>query len=215
MSSSLLTSSSLRRFAVALCASSLVAVSLSSGGAAAALPVRMPTIDTHKAWNGTDYIWPFGRPDTSTYGQVITIPNGMSRLTKFNFYLAEYEGSGSLVLRGEVYAWDGTKATGPAVWESHPRTVSYGDSDFHRKQFRPHGVDDLQPGAQYVLFASISKDYEECTDGYELKWATVPDETYPEGTLVFSNDSGDESMWTSTAWESWWGADMAFKAWLS
>jgi hypothetical protein len=215
MSGSLLASSKLRRFAVAMCAPALVVVTLASGGAAAAMPTRDATLNTVTAWNHIDGVFSFGRPDTSTYGQVITVPAGMTRLTRFNFYMSDEGASGSLILRGEVYAWDGTKATGSALWEGNPRTVDYADSNYHRKQFRPHGVDNLTPGAQYVIFASISKDWEQCTDGYPLTWGGVSDTTYPDGTFVFINDSGDESQWTTTDWTTTWGIDLAFKAWLS
>src|SRR4051812_30208739 len=104
MNGSIFWTSTMRRFSVGLCASALVAVSLASGGAASALPVRAPTLDTHAAWNGSDGVSSFGRPDTSTYGQVITIPEGKTRLTRFNFYLTDSGASGSLVMRGEVYA---------------------------------------------------------------------------------------------------------------
>lgn len=139
----------------------------------------------------------------------------MTRLTRFNFYLRAPAMSGSLVLRGEVYAWDGHKAVGPALWEGDPRTVTYDDHTYHRKQFKPHGVIDLEPGQQIVIFASISKDYEQCTEGYQVDWQTAPDGSYPDGTFVFLNDAGDESQWTTEDWTTTWGIDLLFKAWLS
>ena len=100
-------------------------------------------------------------------------------------------------------------------WESTPRTVAYDDAAFHRKQFRPRGVVHLQPGRQYVIFASISKDYAECSDGYALQYGAVPDGTYPDGTLVFLNNGGDASNWTTENWTSGYNLDLVFKAWLS
>jgi hypothetical protein len=205
----------LRRLAIVGCASALVAVTLASGGAASALPARSATINTVDDWNRSGGVSHFGRGSTPTYGQVITIPEGMTRLTRFNFYLTDGGGyMGSLVLRGEVYAWDGSKPTGPPLWEGKPRTVD-AESFYRRKQFRPHGVGELHPGEQYVIFASVSKDYEECTDDYPLTWGSVPDSTYSDGTFVFINDGGDESRWTSEEWTTTWGIDLAFKAWLS
>jgi hypothetical protein len=212
MRGSIFASPILRRIAVAWCAVSLVSVSQASGGAASPLPRRDPTINTWPAWQG-GVVTSFGCPHTSTYGQVITVPEGMTRLTRFNFYQSDSGLPGSLIMRGEVYAWDGSKATGTPLWESRPRPVDYADEDFHRKQFRPHGVDDLEPGAQYVIFASVSKDWERCDD-YGLSWEYVHNHEYRPGTFVYLNDAGDASQWTSSAWGTS-GIDLAFKAWLS
>jgi hypothetical protein len=171
------------------------------------------TIDTYGAWDGSTAIATFGRPDTSTYGQVITVPQAKTSIWRFSFYLTDAGSEGSLTMRGEVYRWNGTQATGDAVWESAPRVVDYADSGFHRESFNPHGAK-VEPGETYVLFASVSKDYEDCTDGYPTSWASVSDSTYAPGTFVFLNDGGDESQWTTQAWTTTWGQDLAFKAHL-
>ena len=67
-------------------------------------------------------ICPFGYPDTATYGQVITAPADDTQLDSFTFFMAI--STGTVVMRGEVYAWDGQKATGPNLFESAPQTVS-------------------------------------------------------------------------------------------
>jgi hypothetical protein len=187
------------------CAVAFAFVALGSSPAAA--------ISTYKSWDGAQYVYPFGCPDTTTYGQVITAPNKHT-LNKFAFSWANSDGStGSMVVRGEVYAWDGTKATGSALWESKPRTISYGDGLFHQETFKP-GALPMTPGAQYVLFASIDKDYEQCGNNYELIWGLVDDSVYPGGTFVYQNNSGDENQWTLTGWSTY-GGDLAFKAALS
>ncbi len=166
-------------------------------------------INTYRAWNGTDYVYPFGCADTTTYGQVITVPN-TNTLNKFSFWWAN-DTTGSMVVRGEVYAWDGQKATGNAIWESKPKTISYGDSSFHKQTFRT-GPLPLTPGAQYVLFASIAKDYAKCTNSYELVWADVDDSTYAAGTFVYQNNGGDSSQWTTVPWSTTYGKDAAIIA---
>ena len=93
------------------------------------------------------------------------------------------------------------------------RREAFGDGLFHKEVFTPNGIS-VTPGAQYVLFASIDKDYEQCTGDYELAWGSVSDDAYLRGTFVYQNNSGDESQWTSSAW-SVYGADLAFKAYLS
>jgi hypothetical protein len=173
-----------------------------------------PTIDTYIDW--TDgYAAAFSRPETPTYGQVITVPADETDLVRFRFYLSHFSGTGHLVLRGEVYAWNGTMATGQALWEGVPRRIAYAltDTDYHRVGFHVGGLA-LAAGAQYVLFGSISKDYEQATPGYQLKWASVPDDSYRPGTFVYLSDLGDESRWTSDSWVTDYGPDLAFKAWL-
>jgi hypothetical protein len=83
------------------------------------------TINTWKQWT-KQQIAAQGPGETwaDTFGQVITVPRGRSRLDKFEFYMDLWSKSGQLVMRGEVYAWDGQKATGQALWESAPRTVA-------------------------------------------------------------------------------------------
>jgi hypothetical protein len=49
-----------------------------------------------------------------------------------------------------------------------------------RKLFKPAGIS-VTPGAKYVLFASIDKDFEQCTGGYTLAWASVSDSAYGRG----------------------------------
>ena len=168
------------------------------------------SINTYKDWNGTDYVYPFGCSDTTTYGQLITAPS-KNMLKKFSFWWANAGGSGSMVVRGEVYAWDGSEATGSALWESKPRTISYSDSSFHKETFKP-GALPLTPGAQYVLFASIAKDYEQCTNNYELVWGDVDDTSYSGGTFVYQNNGGDEFQWTTVPWTTTYGKDAAFIA---
>jgi len=185
----------------AACAAAFTIAGLSTSSA--------KTINTYQDWNGSDYVFPFGCADTTTYGQLITAPK-KNMLKKFSFWWAN-ESSGSMVVRGEVYAWDGTKATGSALWESKPRHISYSDSSFHEETFKP-GALPLTPGAQYVLFASIAKDYEKCTNDYELIWGIVDDSSYADGTFVYQNNGGDESQWTTVPWTTTYGRDTTFIA---
>jgi hypothetical protein len=207
-------SSFLRRAVVTGCAAAFTVAALGSTQASASTAKRHPTINTYKFWKGSRYIWPFGCSNTTTYGQVITVPSGKSHLRKFVFAWRNYSGSGSMVVRGEVYAWAGSKATGASLFESAPRTIAFGDSVFHKEGFRLPGGIAVTPRQKYVIFASIAKDYEQCTDSYELAWGGVPDSKYARGTFVYQNNGGDESQWTSSGWTTNYGIDLAFKAYL-
>jgi hypothetical protein len=172
-------------------------------------PALASAISTYGSWDGSTSVVPFGCPNTTTYGQVITIPKGITHLGKFHFSWVNLN-SGSMVVRGEVYAWDGTKATGSALYESKRKTISFNDGLFHKVGFRANLVP-VTSGAQYVIFASIDKDYEQCTNSYEVGWGYIGSDAYSGGTFVYQNNGGDENQWTTTPWTSFGGPDVAFK----
>jgi len=168
------------------------------------------TINTYQGWDGSQRVGEFGCPNTTTYGEVITALKNAT-LNKFSFWWTnDNSGGGSMVVRAEVYAWDGTKATGSALWESDTRTIAYGDSAFHEEKFKP-GALPLTPKAKYVLFATIDKDFSQCKNDYLLDWGLVADTVYPKGTFVYQNNGGDSSQWTTTPWDVY-GSDLVLIA---
>src|SRR6478609_9177673 len=172
-----------RRVAVTGCAAGLAILALGTVSASAGVAGAKPTINTYKTWDGSTFVSSFGCPDTTTYGQVITVPSGKTKLNKFTFSWKNLS-TGSMKVRGEVYAWDGAKATGSALYQSEARFVSFGDSLFHFETFKPNGVP-VTAGHQYVIFASIDKEYEKCKNGYELVWAWLGTDGYAGGNFVF------------------------------
>ena len=62
-------------------------------------------IDTTSSWDGSNFIGGFGYPNTATYGQTVTTPNGDTVLDSFSF---EMDLPANLLFRGEVYAWNGS-----------------------------------------------------------------------------------------------------------
>jgi hypothetical protein len=193
----------LRRSAIVAGVAALgIAVTFSSSASAsvASESKAKAVINTYKSWDGGSSVVPFGCPDTSTYGQVITIPAKKHKLTKFTFYMAGQAAAGqSMVVRGELYAWNGTMATGSAVAESSPQTLAFGDSGIHAVTFKT-GSAKVKAGKQYVIFASIDKDYESCTGDYELSWASVDGSVYAGGDFAFQNNTGAEGNWTTVPW---------------
>jgi len=168
-------------------------------------------IGTKKHWDGVQREPGFGCPNDTTFGQVITIPKHRHTLNKFTFWWVRST-NGSMVVRGEVYAWDGAKATGSSLYESAPRTIAFKDDTFHKESFTPAGLA-VTPGAQYVIFASIDKDYDQCVGGYILAWGSVANSAYAGGTFVALNSGGDSGKWTTQAWQTF-GIDLAFMAGL-
>ena len=167
-------------------------------------------INTHLGWNGSDDVGFFGCPNTTNYGQVITIKGYRHSLKDFSFWLQGQASDGqSMVVRAEVFAWDGTKPTGKSLYESNPRTIAYADSDFHRETFSPNIA--VTARAQYVMFLTIDRDFDQCTNSYVTLWGIVNDTTYAGGTFVYLNSGGDASQWTAQSWNPF-GSDLVFKA---
>jgi hypothetical protein len=186
----------------------------SSLAAASATAWAETVIDTTSAWDGSSTVCAFGRPNTATYGQVVTVPSQDPVLDSFTFYINDFTGSGTtVVFRGEVYAWDGTKATGPNLWEGAPRTLPLLGTP-QEVTFNTGGVQ-LNAGQQYVIFASVSKDYEQNADPSLGCWGYLNASVYNGGGFVFLNNGGDESQWTTIPWDTFFGNgvdDLAFKA---
>jgi len=170
------------------------------------------TIDTFKSWDGSLFVEPFGCPSTTNYGQTFIAPK-KSTMTKFTFWMANLrDNPGKMVVRGEIYAWDGEKAIGAPLWESNPRAISYKDSDFHAETFKT-GLLPLTPGVAYIMFATIDKDYAKCKNNYALEWADMDDSVYPGGGMYYQDNAGDPAQWTMKPWVQR-GNDLAFIAYF-
>ncbi|HTT99519.1 MAG TPA: hypothetical protein VMF58_15835 [Rhizomicrobium sp.] len=169
-------------------------------------------ISTRHAWDGSQSVGPFGCPDSSTFGQVITLPKFKSEIKQFEFLLALTSGGkGAHTIRGELYAWDpvNMRPTGNAIYESPQAPLKFGDSNFHRVTFYPFAT--VQSNKQYVAFATVDKDYDACqANPFTMKWAAVPDTTYAKGEFVYLDDVGDWTEWEITSWSTA-NADLAFK----
>lgn len=167
-------------------------------------------LDTTPAWDGSSYVVPFGKPDTATYGQTVTVLAEAPRLDSFTFYI---DGPAEQVFRGYVYAWDGSKLTGPALYTSPDRTLA-GTPGFEAITFETGGLE-LTPGSRYALFASVSEVYAR-TQGTS-HWGYIRDRnTYPGGNFIYDNNGGDFGRLSSSTWDAtdaseFWG-DLAFQA---
>ena len=174
------------------------------------------TIDTYASWDGKSSTSGFGCGGGTDLGQVVTVPEGKTTIDKYDFWVLYGGQSGSLVLRTEIYAWDGSKASGPALYESRPQTIDYTDDKYHKLSYKPAGVQ-VTAGQQYLIFGTIDKDYEQCDGVYGLRWASVTGDVYPGGQSEYQRDFGDESEWTLMKWRRPHNDDndLTFRAYLS
>ncbi|HEU4658661.1 MAG TPA: IPT/TIG domain-containing protein [Capillimicrobium sp.] len=139
------------------------------------------TIDTTPSWNGVHHVFTFGTAaaeNTPTYGQVVTVPAGETALQRFSFRL---DGDAGLTVRGQVYAWNGTRATGPALYSSAPRALAGGG--FETVAFETGGVP-VTPGQQIVLLATTLLD---ASSGSAVWGAILGGDVLPGGTYVYDN----------------------------
>jgi hypothetical protein len=158
-------------------------------------------------------ICPWGYPDTATYGQTVVAPSEDTVLESFKFFVLQNSGPADITYRAFVYAWDGSKATGPSLWESDgPQTVSVTGTDLEHAQAitaQTGGVA-LEGGSSYVLFVSVSKDYASYSG--EATACFAPGGPYDGGQFVFSSDFGVISDWTTSDWGTLGPDDLAFEA---
>jgi len=163
-------------------------------------------IDTTPSWVGIG-VNAFGPPIYETFGQTITVPVTDAVLLSWTFFM---EQSPSTQFQGEVYAWNGTMATGPSLFESPVMTTTNANV-FQPITFNTGGLA-LTPGDTYVLFASSSTDAQSGGGG---TWGFVPGGGGYTGGSFFALDNGTSTaQWTSEFWAGAPGivGSLAFKA---
>jgi hypothetical protein len=202
---------------LATAAAVVIAVSAFAPAASAAsspaVDRQHPTINTFPQYDQA--VGTLGCPNSTTYGETITVPANKKSITQFRYYMGGQAAAGQAeVVRGELYAWDGSKATGSALFQTKKRKIAYQDSLFHWEKFKTPGVT-VTPGQTYVLFVSIDKDFEKCTGNYGLTWGATDGSAYPDGQFVFQNNTGDESQWTSAPWNPIGSLDAVMKVYMS
>lgn len=168
-------------------------------------------IDTLSGWGGTSGIKNFGEPNSATYGQTITAPGSDTVLSSFTFLVNDFLNTDFVEFEAYVYAWDGAKATGPALFQSNPlSTTNNGGSDgFESFTIHTGGIS-LIGGAEYVLFFSASNLF----DGEfgSSEWAYRNADVYSGGQFVFQDNGSNFSSLTSNSWSNRVGEDLAFTA---
>jgi PASTA domain len=167
------------------------------------------TIGTVGAYEAEpEEFYDFGDPNTATYGQVVTAPADEQSLSSFTFYLNV---PNALVFRAYVYAWDGEKATGPALYEG-PDMQTTEPEGVYQPITADLGKVAVTPGRQYVLFFSISKDATDEESDLSGGWGEAPSGSYDEGELVYINNGYEPSAWTTQSWDVESGQEFAFGA---
>jgi hypothetical protein len=102
---------------------------------------------TYTSVSNGGYLFPLGVPDTTTYGEIFTVPAaGATRLDSFSFFL-----KGNLARAyGGVAAWTGS-GTGSALFKSDYFSASF--NDFTEVTINTGGTD-LVAGGRYIVYFS-------------------------------------------------------------
>lgn len=162
------------------------------------------TIDTTSAWDGSSSLQPFGFPNTATYGQVVKAAG--SQLDAFSFLVDLPD---ALTFKAYVYAWDGAKATGSALYTS--AVTSDNGKGYNSVGFNTGGTA-VSSGQNYVLFFSISELYAANDQSGTGTFATVDASTYADGDMYWFNNEDRFADLTSQSWAKWINGDFAFTA---
>ena len=155
------------------------ALTLSGAGAA--------VIDTTGSFSGN--IWPFGTPNTATYGQTFTVSGPDTTLNSFSLYLS---GNFTQDVRGYIGTWDGSKV-GSILYTSG--TVALTGPGTHELAFSTGGLS-LSTGDNYVAFLSVSGLPTQGGAGFSMPYGTDS----IAGKFVYLNNGTNFNLLTTSAW---------------
>jgi len=172
-------------------------------------------ISTLGSWDGSSAVHPFGEPsNTPTYGQTVTVGSD-NVLDSFSFRMRVIGGDpgDTLSFKAYVMAWDGTKASGPVLYQSSVLTIAPPSTDaFTVFNVNTGGVS-LTSGNQYVLFMSTLNDLS--GSGTATEWGHIDDnDAYTGGRFVFTNTTSLAGI-TGNDWDNFIEGDLAFTAGFS
>ena len=198
----------------------LMAAGLSAAHPARATTTIIPiTIDTTKSWDGVTSQGAWGEPDTATFGQTFMAPVGVSALKDFSVYLTQDSTSVNIPFKAYVYAWDGSEASGSALYASSTQHTGNLGSGFTSILTTPTSAVAVTPGAQYVLFLSTSGVQEAGAPIKLADFGFIGSDTYTGGQFVALSSGNDPSQFTvAVPWQTSTdlslptGSDLAFKA---
>ena len=183
--------------------------------ASAALSAAAQTISTG---TGTPYWSPFGAPNTATYGETFFAPTGYDQLDQFTFQFQGYDpGSGDdgadLQFSAYLMGWDGTKATGPILYQSALTDgTSGGPTTF---TFNTAGTA-VTPGTLYVAFVNASQFISDNPTSTAEMQAIDGVTPIDGGSFVYYNNGADFSLLTTETWDvTGISPDLAFSATFS
>lgn len=149
-----------------------------------ALPATAATVSTLPL--ETSFVQSWGLPDTSAYGQTITL-GGAETLNSFSFRINDL--GTAINFDAYVFGWDGDSTSGSALFSSNGVTV--GASGMNTITINVGALPLL--AGQYILFL-------QATSLGLAYWGTVTGDPYNGGSFAFQNNNGDPSKFGNNSW---------------
>ena len=104
----------------------------------------------------SDYWFPFGNPNTATYGELFTSPNNADHnLVSFSFYMGTPTTSGNIITGAYIATWTGSMA-GTLLYSAGP--INYDNLGNEQITINTGGLA-LSQNTNYVMFLSVSQFY--------------------------------------------------------
>jgi hypothetical protein len=160
----------------------------------AATPALAQDVDTTATYGGE--IGSFGTPNTATYGQTFTV-GADNALNAFTMYLDGGWG-GPLNFQAYVYAWNGSRAVGNALFTSATQQLNGGGTTAY--DFATGGLN-LISGQQYVAFLTTSGVANNSYVSALMPFAGWGNDVYSGGDFVYFNNGNDFAKLTGQDWD--------------
>ncbi|MHA6718367.1 PEPxxWA-CTERM sorting domain-containing protein [Sphingomonas sp. RS6] len=165
-----------------------------------------------------DQISAFGVPDTATYGQTFTV-GAENALNSFTMYLGGNESAGrdggTINFRAYVYAWNGARAVGGAIYTSDEQQFGFtSDGAVQAFNFDTTGTT-LVSGNRYVAFLTTSGVLNNSSGSAWMPTAgALGTDAYSGGDFVYFNNGTQFASLTARDWDYAGGVfgDAQFKA---
>jgi hypothetical protein len=166
---------------------------------ATATPAAALTVSTLADRDSTAFSW--GLPDTAAYGQTFSLA-GAENITDFTFVIND--GGTSISYDSFIFGWDGTKASGSALFSGSGATAGVAAMTDHTTIT---GGVALGAGSYVASF--------QATSSGPSNWGFVTSsDVYGGGLFVYQNNSGDVGQLTTSSWtpnHQGTGFDLAFE----
>ena len=179
--------------------------------------------DTTPSWNGSSNIFPFGNPNTATYGETFIAPADVT-LNDFSFHIQGVAGV-HLSMKGYVYEWSGVlfdqgndgiagNAVGSALFSS-PSSISFDGNanDTFQTVTVQTGGTSLRAGQAYVVFLTVSNPDDFAASTGTTNWGYISGQHVASGGgggYVFINNGSNFSALTAGPWDNFLDGDLAF-----
>ncbi len=171
--------------------------------------VAAPAVETASGWNELDAIGEFGEPRNATIGQTFVAPAGVTQLDAFTFFLNDRMNSDAVEFEAFLMEWDGSRATGPVLFQSANLTTTNNRGRGGMEEFGiPTGGVPVTPGTSYIAFLSVSNLFDGEPGSASL--GAVTGGAFAAGEIQFQNNGADFSLLTTADWTPLAG-DLAFE----